>query len=217
MSRTILYIHGMGGGADSRIPSILQNIFAEQQEAKIHLIVKTYSFDPEEAAAQIGGWVKDLAPNLIIGESLGAIHAIRVKGLPHILISPSLGAPKYLSGLAPLALLPGVPVLMNQIYKPMEGERQKLVFKFKVLRKYCRHRKEALKNVPANGSLDSFFAFFGTKDHYRRYGVVSLKAYRKYFGESFELYEGTHYMEEEFIYEKLVPKIAEILGLRNTR
>lgn len=215
MGRTILYIHGMGGGSDSRIPSILQNIFAEQKDAQIYLIVKTYSFDPEKAAAQIEGWVKKLSPDLIIGESLGAIHAIRVKGFPHILISPSLGAPKYLSALAPLALLPGVPALMKKIYRPTDGERQKLVFKFKVLRKYCRHRKEALKNVPANGGQDSFFAFFGTKDHYRRSGIVSLRAYRKYFGESFELYEGTHYMEEEFIYAKLIPKIFETLGKKS--
>ena len=45
--KTILYIHGMGGGSDSRIPSIL----AEALPYKV--VCRTYSFDPEEAAEQI--------------------------------------------------------------------------------------------------------------------------------------------------------------------
>ena len=39
-----------------------------------------------------------------------------------------------------------------------------------------------------------------------------MRAYIKYFGNSYQLYEGTHFMEENFIYEKLVPKIIYVLG-----
>ena len=46
----VLYIHGMGGGGDSRIPSILNQILAAEG---IEIIVKTYDFDPEVAAQQI--------------------------------------------------------------------------------------------------------------------------------------------------------------------
>ena len=87
--KTILYIHGMGGGGDSRIPSILRECLAAEG---LDVVVRTYDFDPEIAAGQIEVWVKELKPLLIIGESLGSIHAIRIKGLPHILISPSLNA-----------------------------------------------------------------------------------------------------------------------------
>lgn len=212
MSKLILYIHGMGGGASSRIPAILKDVFSKRGEADICVEVKTYDFDPEAASLQISSWVKESSPSLIIGESLGAVHAIKVRGLPHILVSPSLGAPLRLSCLSPFLLIPGFRSLMNFIYKAKDGERQKMDFRFKVLRKYFRHGKEAMKNTPYNGSGDRFFAFFGTKDHYRRTGVVSLRTYRKYFGDSFELYEGSHFMEENFIYEKLVPKIIETLG-----
>ena len=46
----VLYIHGMGGGGDSRIPSILNQILAAEG---IEIIVKTYDFDPDVAAQQI--------------------------------------------------------------------------------------------------------------------------------------------------------------------
>lgn len=204
--KNILYIHGMGGGGDSRIPAILQGVL-EQDD--INIIVRTYSFDPEEAACEIAGWIEELKPDIVMGESLGSIHAIRIKGIPHILISPSLNAPLYLGYLSWLALIPGVTWLFDHIYKPKEGDRQTLHFTFGTLRKYCRHRKEALANSTRNGSKDLFHAFIGTKDHYRRTGVVSLRTWKKYFGETYTLYEGTHFTEEEFIYLLVVPKIKE--------
>jgi len=48
-SKVILYIHGMGGGADSRIPSIL----SECLPAPLEVTVRTYDFDPEIAREQI--------------------------------------------------------------------------------------------------------------------------------------------------------------------
>lgn len=200
----ILYIHGMGGGADSRIPAILD----EALRPEVRVVCRTYSFDPEEAAAQIAAWVEELHPAVVIGESLGACHALRVRGVPHILVSPSLGAPLYLGYLAFLALIPGVPWLLGRIYKPREGDRQKLDFRFEVLRKYREHRRLALAAAASSG--DSYFAFFGRRDHYRRSGIVSLRAWRRHFGERFALYDGTHFMEEEFIQSMLLPRIIEL-------
>lgn len=202
----VLYIHGMGGGGDSRIPSILNEAFASEN---IRIIVRTYDFDPQKATGQIREWIEELRPKLIMGESLGSIHAIRVKGLPHILISPSLNAPLYFSYLSWLALIPGVTWLLDHIYKPKDGDRQKLHFTYRTLRNYGNHRKEAMKNTPLQGSKDHFHAFIGTKDHYRRTGIVSLRTWKKKFGETYTLYEGTHFTEEEFIYSLIVPKIRE--------
>ena len=79
----ILYIHGMGGGGDSRIPSILNSALYSEE---INVIVRTYDFDPETASEQIRSWVCEIRPALIIGESLGAIHALRIEGIPQLLI-----------------------------------------------------------------------------------------------------------------------------------
>ena len=209
--KNVLYIHGMGGGGDSRIPAILRDAFADKG---VNVVVRTYDFDPEIASAQIGGWVNELVPSLIIGESLGAIHAIRIKGIPHILISPSLNAPVFLGYLCWLALVPGVTQMLDRIYKPREGDRQRLHFRFSTLRKYVSHRKAALLNSPRSGSKDPFYAFFGTRDHYRKRGIVSVRTWKKHFGENFMMYEGTHFTEEEHIYAKVIPLMCNMLDIK---
>ena len=213
--RNILYIHGMGGGGDSRIPSILKehigNALPSGCGFRLEVVVRTYSFDPCKAWGQISSWVEELRPVLIAGESLGSLNAIRICGLPHVLVSPSLNAPLYLGYLAPLTLIPGVTRLFDRIYRPKEGDRQRLHFVYGTLKKYRQLRREALANSPLNGSRDSFFAFFGRRDHYRRSGIVSVRTYRKYFGTSYALYDGTHFMEEEFVMSMLIPKIVELV------
>ena len=260
MEKIVLYIHGMGGGGDSRIPSILRDVFAGPAQqlpstegaalgynplrgstfaspsvegnshstdnsfqnriegssrgtAKVEVVARTYDFDPEVAAEQIGKWVEELKPDLVIGESLGSMQAIRVTGVPHLFVSPSLNAPMVFGYLAWMALIPGVSWILDRIYKPREGDRQQLHFAFRTLRKYRQHRREALKNTTINGSGDYFFAFFGTRDHYRRSGIVSIRSWEKYFGKMYQIYEGTHFMEEEHINALLVPKICEILNV----
>ena len=204
--KTILYIHGMGGGSDSRIPSILA------EALPYRVVCRTYSFDPEEAAQQIASWVEELKPSLIIGESLGSLHALRVRGVPHILISPALNAPIYLTGLSWLTLIPGVTWAFNRIYRPRPGDRQPLNFTFRTLRKYASHRKEAMKASRLHGGNDFVHAFIGTRDHYLRTAIVSRKTYKKHFGVTCTLYDGTHFTEEEYIRSLVIPKIREVLG-----
>lgn len=205
--RNVLYIHGMGGGGDSRIPSILSEILSPEG---IAVTVRTYDFDPEVAVAQLAGWVRELQPELVIGESLGALQAMRVRGVAHMYVSPALNSALYFVPLAWLSLIPGVTRFFDRIYRPREGDRQPLHFTFRILRKYRRHRKEALAASAADGGKYMNLAFFGTHDHYRRSGVVSVRSWRRLFGkDSYVIYDGTHFMEEEFIRSMLVPAIKE--------
>lgn len=207
----LLYIHGMGGGSDSRIPSILQAALASYD---IAVYVRTYDFDPETASVQIQSWVDEIIPDLVIGESLGSLHAIHITGIPHLFVSPALNAPLYFRVMAWLSLIPGVTGLFDRIYKPREGDRQRLHFTFRTLIKYPNHRRSALAQSTRNGSKDYFFAFIGTMDHYRKSGIVSLNTWKKYFGETVVTYEGTHFMEEEHVYSLLIPKILEVLDIK---
>ncbi len=207
----VLYIHGMGGGGDSRIPSILNDSLSSMG---IRVIVRTYDFDPDIAQDQISSWADELKPELVIGESLGAVHAIRIKGVPHILISPSLNGPVYFFRLALLSFLPGVTGFLDEKYKPKEGDRQKIHFIYDVLRKYGPHRKSAISNSPLYGSCDYFHAFFGTRDHYMKSGIVSVRTWTKYFGDTFTMYEGSHFTEEEHIHALVIPKILDVLNIK---
>ena len=207
--KEVLYIHGMGGGGDSRIPSILREAFKSDD---INVTVRTYDFNPDVAAAEIESWVMELKPSLVIGESLGSIHAIRIKGVPHLLISPSLNGPLYLGYLSWLTFLPGMTWLFDRIYKPREGDRQRLHFTYDTLKRYIGHFKSAMANTTRVGSQDFFHAFFGTRDHYRRSGIVSVHKWKKQFGETYTVYDGTHFTVEEYIYSLVIPKIREVLG-----
>ena len=199
----ILYIHGMGGGGDSRIPSILR-------EEGLDVIVRTYDFDPDVASAQITLWVDELKPKLVIGESLGSLHALRIQGIPKVLVSPALNAPIYFELLAWLTLIPGVTALFNRMYRTREGDRQGLHFTFRTLRKYMPHRRVAL--ALSTSSSDKVFALLGTRDHYRKSGIVSFKTWKKYFGNSFFAYDGTHFTEEEYVRRDLKRIVLEVLN-----
>ena len=200
----VLYIHGMGGGADSRIPSILSE---ELVSFGVNVVVRTYDFDPEIALGQISSWVKELHPKLVIGESLGSLHALRIKGVPLLFVSPALNAPLYFRLQAWLTLIPGVTAIYQRIYKPREGDRQQMKFVFSVLRKYKEHRRQAML------CESPVYAFFGTHDHYRKSGIVSVRTWKKRFGDTFSMYEGTHFMEEEHVRAMLADKILEVLNI----
>lgn len=207
MLHTVLYIHGMSGGLTSRIPSILSQSLVSQG---IDVVVRTYDFNPEIAAVQIASWVEELKPSLVIGESLGALQAMRIGGVPHIYVSPALNAPLFLGYLAPLTLIPGMRLLFNRIYRPRYEGRQVPDFAYSNLRPYIEHRRMALES----GREGFHFAFFGERDHYRRSGIVSIASWEKHFGkDSWASYPGTHFMEEEYIHSMLIPKIMEILDL----
>lgn len=217
--KTLLYIHGMGGGADSRIPSILReninSMLPEEFDFNIDVVCRTYDFDPDVADVQVNAWFDEVKPDIVLGESMGSIHALRLKGVPHLLVSPALNAPLYFTYLSIFTLIPGFTYLMDKIYKPRPGERQPLHFTFDRLRKWIRYRNEVIDCSPYAGSKDYFHAFIGTRDHYRKSGVVRLTTWKKYYGDSsFTLYEGTHFMEEQYVYSLLIPAIFELLRSR---
>ena len=159
--------------------------------------------------------MEELQPALVIGESLGAIQALRVRGIPHLFVSPSLGAPDVLVRLAWICKVPGGKALLHRIWRVKEGDRQPLRFEYDILKKYAPHWAAA-KKAAAEGGY--YYAFFGTRDHYRKSGVVKVSLWEEMFGKTYTIYDGTHFMEEEYVYALLIPKIHEILdGPANVR
>ena len=206
--KTILYIHGMGGGGDSRIPNQLKALL---DPSEIRVVIRTYDFDPPVGRAQIEQWVEELRPDLVIGESLGSIQALRVKGIPHLFVSPSLGAPAKLVKYAPIARFALGRWYLHHHYPVKAGDRQPLKFTYDVMMRYKEHGEAAFASI---GPDEYYFAFFGRNDHYMRSGIVQIGLWEKYFGKTYTVYEGTHFMEEEYIESLLVPKIHEVLSLQ---
>ena len=206
--KTILYVHGMGGGGDSRIPNYLKTLL---EPARFRVIIRTYDFDPPVGRAQLAAWVEEEKPDLIIGESLGAIQALRIKGIPHLFVSPSLGAPERLVKAAPLARWALGRWYLHHRYPVKEGDRQPLKCRRDVLLRYAEHWEAALASIDPD---EYYYAFFGSQDHYMRSGVVQIPLWEKYFGKTYTVYDGTHFMEPEYVETLLVPKILEVLSLQ---
>ena len=195
----------MGGGGDSRIPRLLGERF---EGTDLRCIVRTYDFDPETGHAQIASWVDELRPDLLIGESLGSIQALRVPGIPRWCVSPALGAPDILVRLAWVTRIPGGKAILHRKWRVKGGDRQPLRFEYAIMKKYAAHWAEA-KKAAGEGGFN--YAFFGTRDHYMKSGVVRIATWEEMFGDTYTLYEGTHFMEEEYVDSLLIPKIHEIL------
>ena len=209
--KTLLYIHGMGGGGDSRIPRELSELIPE-----LRTVVRTYSFDPEVGYRQIQAWMQELQPSLVVGESLGASQTLRVRGVPHILVSPALGAPENLYRRAWIARFALGRWLLHKKFPVKEGDRQELIFTYPVMSRYREHwaraQSTAREELAAGGY---FFAFFGRYDHFMRSGVVKISACEELFGkDSYRIYDGSHFMEEQYVASLLVPKIREVLALQ---
>lgn len=192
----------MGGGADSRIPALLREALSD-----VRIVIRTYDFDPDVAAPQIASWVQETHPDLVVGESLGAIHALCLRDLPVLLVSPALNAPLFFLRMSDPARLRVVRRLLERKYRAQEGQRQEIHFRPMLLKRWSAYRQRALHTVHP-----SVYAFFGTHDHYRRSGVVRVSTYRKYFGETYTMYHGSHYMEEEHVGAMLVPEIRRRLS-----
>ena len=207
--KTLLYIHGMGGGADSRIPNTLKGFFDPDE---LRIVIRTYDFDPEIGREQIRRWVEELNPDLVIGESLGAVQALRIRGVPHLFVSPSLGGAEQLCKWAPVTLFALGRWSLHRRFPVKEGERQPLKFRYKVMRKYKAHWEAAKAAIDPDGY---YFAFFGQYDHYKRSGVVRVDRWEELFGkDTYAEYPGSHFMEPEYIESMLVPKIREVLALQ---
>ena len=214
----ILYLHGMGSGSKtSRVANKLRTELPKMQFTKdgepctLNLICETYDFDPEVATKQIAEWVKAYQPVLVIGESMGSIHALGIQGIPHIYISPALNYDRGTEFIMPLMTLAN---LIGYHYTSQRGkQRQKIDGNPELLAKFrpmIQSYKEAILSRPQR---DPSFAFFGSNDKYMLSGIVSIKEYERLYGDSYEVHEGGHIFGANYVKPRLVPKIVEMLGL----
>ena len=214
----ILYLHGMGGGSTSRVPNRLKQELSKMHFTKdgepceLNVICETYDFDPEIASQQIAGWVETYHPNLVIGESMGSIHAIGIQGIPHIYISPALYFDRGAEVARPIYAIANV-LGIDLIPEPRGPKRQELkgdpdlLAKFKpMLERY----KDAVLKSPHR---DPSFAFFGRKDKYMMLGIVSIKEYERLYGDSYEVSDSGHTFGIRYVKPRLIPKIVEMLDL----
>ena len=212
----ILYLHGMGGGSTSRMPSRLRQVLSNMHFTKdgepcnLNVVCKTYDFDPEVATNQIADWVETYQPVLVMSESMGAIHALGIQGVPHIYISPALNYDRGVQMAQPLVAFSSL--FGHTITKQRRKGRQRIVGDPSLLAKF-KPMLERYKQAILDNPRDLSYAYFGTRDPYKLGGIVSIEEYRRLYGDSYEEFDGGHCLDVSEICPRLLPKIVEMLGL----
>lgn len=212
--RSVLYIHGMGGGVDSRTPKALRNLRRD-----LDIVIRTYDFDPAVALPQIESWVEEVKPSLIIAESMGANYAFLVgAGIPHIYLSPALGAPARFGRMRWLFHLAFVRKSVAKMFPVRPGERQSLHFDYETMshfHEFSKLVKAAVKEqalARKSGKGDMVMAFFGRRDFYRKSGIVRIRQWVRLFGkDSVHLDNESHFWEKKRVRSEMLPTLNKVL------
>ena len=93
--KKIVYIHGLGGGTNSRTPNVLKEVIGDQYE----IIHPELPIAPLQGFAKAKDVIEREQPDLVIGSSLGGFFAMGLPG-PYktILVNPAMDAPNDISG-----------------------------------------------------------------------------------------------------------------------
>ena len=216
MQLNILFLHGMGGGANSPVPRTLRRVLPNMQFTKdgepssLQVISETYDYDPEVATQQIARLMETYQPSLVISESMGAIHALGIQGIPHIYISPALNYDRAATIAGPFIALGNS---MGFHYRKQRGEnRQQIRGDRELLARFRPMIQSYKEAVLKSQHRDPSFAFFGKSDEFKVLGIVSIEEYERLFGKTYEVHDGGHVFGARNVRPKLIPKIVEMLG-----
>ena len=171
-----------------------------------NIVVRTLSFDPETAFGQVRDLVGEYSPRVIVGESWGANLALCIPDIPVLLVSPALGCPRYLCLASPLCKLGFIRKALENKYKAKNAGRQEVRFDPQLLAKWTYFRRLSIST-----SHPYVRAFFGSRDSFRRSGVVNINCFIRRYGKNYTVYDGSHWMEEAYVYSDLMPAIAALL------
>ncbi|MBO7587520.1 MAG: hypothetical protein J6T13_10160 [Bacteroidales bacterium] len=217
MQLNILFLHGMGGGANSPVPRTLRQALSNKQFTKdgepcsLQVISETYDYDPEVATQQIARLKETYQPSLVISESMGAIHALGIQGIPHIYISPALNYDRATTIAGPFIALGNS---LGFHYRTQRGaNRQQVRGDHELLARFRPMIQSYKEAVLSSQQRDPSFAFFGKSDEFKWLGIVSIEEYERLFGKTYEVHDGGHVFGTKNVRPKLIPKIVEMLGL----
>lgn len=87
MKKKIVYLHGLGGGANSRFPSELKKHLGD----KYDILAPDIPINPKEAAEFTFDFVFKEKPDLVVASSLGGFYALRLCGtFKELVINPAM-------------------------------------------------------------------------------------------------------------------------------
>ena len=219
-TKTILYVHGMGGnGHDGfywRLAECLDNrlLTSDTESFQARVVTFDYDFDPEKAQEQIAGAISLHHPDLLVATSLGAFHTLVFPNIPRVLVSPALNAGKVIARIGEELKKNPIKRFMLEIsLGSCEGSQAltanpRVLKKFQALAVKIDQNVENLKNCPA-------YAVYGGNDMYMQMNVVNPKHFEAIFNSAdYDILPSYDHNFNGFdVIGHIIPKIYELLGI----
>lgn len=195
----IIYVHGLGSGANSSTGELLKEVFPEHE-----VICAEMPIEPFKAYMYLKDLVIRERPNLLIGTSLGGFYAMLIAGPKKLLINPALKASEAIKDVIGLGEY-------DYHCARMDGAEKYLVNE-KMIEELAALEKTFYEKLLDMEVKSETFAIFGDSDN--------LFSYKSFFEENFReenVYEveNMSHRLSKYDMDKVKPIVEEILAKKN--
>lgn len=192
--KKILYIHGLGGGANSRTPRILK----EHLDRKEYEVVNPeLPVDPRKGFLQAVFEVLTYKPDLVIASSLGGFYALRINGpWKTLVINPAMGSDD------------DIKVFGLGTYE-FNSTRADGLKSFEIDEDFLKKLDDLRTSHIENQDPERVYGIFGTKDELFSHIEDFRRDYKE---ENMKILPGEkHSLSEEAIINEVIPLVKELL------
>lgn len=188
----IVYLHGLGSGAESRTPKTLRTFLPNDE-----ILAPEIPINPLDGYAFVRRFAEEQKPDLVIGTSLGGFYAMGVPGVRKLVVNPAMYADEDIEK--------GIGLGEQPFFLPRSNGATTYIIDRAFI--------DALKTVRDSiyATIDDrekelTYGFFGTKDalldHYADFCAL--------YGETHATrFEGEHRLSPENIERSVLPQITK--------
>jgi len=89
--KTLLYLHGLSSSGQSNTPNMLRKLLPDW-----NIVSPDIPIDPEEALCMLRRLCKEIAPDIVLGTSMGGMFAQQMHGYRKILVNPAFHVSEFM-------------------------------------------------------------------------------------------------------------------------
>ena len=202
--KKILFAHGFASsGASGTVMTLRQMLYhsaASDAGDEVRVIAPDLPVMPLEAMEMLRQLAADEQPDLILGTSMGALYAEKLRGFRRILVNPSFQMARLLT-------------FGGMGRREFRNKRADGAHDFKVdkemIAQFRTLEKESFKGIDAE-EKGRVWGLFGDKDK----KVNHQKDFIKHYGrEHFIVFDGEHFLNDKVLSRSVLPVVRQVLGL----
>jgi len=176
--KTLLYLHGLSSSGQSNTSNMLRKLLPDW-----NIVSPDIPIDPEEALCMLRRLCKEIAPDIVVGTSMGCMFAQQMHGYRKILVNPAFHVSEFMR--------------QNLGVQTFFSPRKDGATEYEITSELCDAYK-AMESQQFDGILPQdkniTMALFGTEDDL----VDGRKEYYQYYSRG-TLFEGGHRLTMEVV------------------